>query len=83
MVGSLGPNRREILFGLWQLPQSCEVYPIEELEEFIEEERLFATGLSLIDAQLLYGAVKDRYRLWTFDKALRKAAEKFSRAYSP
>lgn len=82
ILGNLGPRKREIRLYLSLIPAAKE-YPAGEVVPFIEQEALSGRGLSLIDVQLLYGAVKDRYLLWTFDKALRKSAEKFNRAYSP
>jgi len=82
LLGQLGPKRQEIAAFLRTLPRA-EEHPLDEVLDFIECEHLFGRGLSLIDAQLLYGAVKDNYELWTFDKALRNAAARFDRAYSP
>ena len=80
VLGNLGPKKREIGLYFSLLPTTV-AHPLHDLIQFVERESLSGKGLSLIDAQLLYGSVKDDHLLWTFDKALRKAAERFDRAY--
>jgi predicted nucleic acid-binding protein len=79
ILGNLGPKKQEISL-YFSLLQTTVERPVHEVVKFVERESLSGKGLSLIDAQLLYGSVKDGYLLWTFDKALRKAAERFDRA---
>jgi predicted nucleic acid-binding protein len=70
--GSIG-NRRQIL----ELLQSLPTAPAAEHEEaihFLNEKRLYGRGLGWIDVHLLASAALARARLWTMDRALRKAA---------
>lgn len=82
MMGSLGPKRKQILADISFLP-TLSVYAIHELEDFVEERKLYETGLSLVDAQLLFAAIVEKdCLLWTRDKKLHKAAARFGLAYS-
>lgn len=76
MMGHLGSQRNRILADLETLP-SFPVATLSELSDFVEKERLFGTGLSLIDAQILYTAILENCPLWTHDRRLQVAAKKF------
>lgn len=57
------------------------VYPVEELGDFIEREKFYGLGLSLVDIQLLYAAILNDSTLWTHDGQLQKAALRFGKDY--
>lgn len=76
VLGNLGPKRDEMLLYFSLLPMAPE-HTISDVVKFVEKESLSGKGLSLVDAQLLCTAVRGGYFLWTHDKPLRKAAEKF------
>jgi len=80
-LGHLGPRKKDLLLLFSLLPSSQE-HGVADLIAFAEKENLAGKGLSLVDVQLLSTSVKQGYYLWTLDKALRKAAEKFSCALS-
>jgi predicted nucleic acid-binding protein len=48
----------------------------EEVMTLVEREGLSATGLGWVDAHLLTAARLSSTRLWTLDRALRRAAER-------
>ncbi|HKP94895.1 MAG TPA: type II toxin-antitoxin system VapC family toxin [Fibrobacteria bacterium] len=73
-------SRKEVLHRLALLPSAASARHPEVLA-FIEAHRLSGLGLGFIDMHLLAAANLDGFRLWTRDKALRKAAEKLKVAY--
>jgi predicted nucleic acid-binding protein len=73
-------SRKEILHWLGLLPAATLVRHAEVLG-FIEAHRLSGLGLGFIDAHILASASLEGLRLWTRDKALRKAAEALRIAY--
>jgi predicted nucleic acid-binding protein len=72
--GRLSP-RAEILELLAQLPQAPRATD-EEVLEFIERERLYASGIGWIDAHLLASAALGRVPLWTADRPLERAVRR-------
>jgi len=65
----------EALAGLSTLPTASH----SELLQFVEVNRLFGTGLSLVDAHLLASTLLvPGTLLWTRDKRLRSEADKLS-----
>lgn len=80
MMGSLGPKRSSILSDLGLLP-ILPLYDIDELRDFIDREKLYGLGLSLVDIQLLYTTILNDSSLWTHDGQLHKAAIRFKTAY--
>lgn len=81
MLGHLGPKKKEILL-YFSLMKTAPEQAVSDVVKFTEKGALSGKGLSLVDVQLLATAVKEGHLLWTLDKALRKAAEKFSCALS-
>lgn len=63
-------NRKEILELLQKLPPA-PVVSHEEVLTYIEYEKLYGKGLSLIDVHLLASSRLSKAKLWTFDKTLR------------
>ena len=80
MLGNLGPQRMDILSTLRIIPHLPE-YPTSEIQEFIQEEKLYGKGLSLIDVHLLYSSLRNHHALWTADKQLEWFARKFRCAH--
>ena len=80
-MGHLGPKRKHILHDLDHLPQ-CTVATIAELRDFADREKLAGSGLSLVDAQLLYSAIQDDYTVWSLDPILQKWAKKYHVAFA-
>ncbi len=74
--GSL-KNRKEILSLLKDLPQA-QTAESDEILQFIENKRLFGTGLGLVDVHLLASALLTKMLLWTADKPLQTAADKLN-----
>jgi predicted nucleic acid-binding protein len=67
-------NRSRILELLTSLPAAPSAeYP--EAMHFLSAHRLHGRGLGWVDIHLLASASLARTRLWTMDRALRKAAE--------
>ncbi|MDE3015660.1 MAG: type II toxin-antitoxin system VapC family toxin [Pseudomonadota bacterium] len=74
--------RQAILGSLRALPHADPV-DYEEALVFIEEHRLFGSGIGYVDAHLLASARLSSARLWTRDKRLNKAAIRLGLAYRP
>lgn len=73
--------RIQTLKNLRQL-RHCNQAGLQEVEEFIEREVLYALGCGLIDLQLLTSVlITPGTKLWTLDKHLAKLAERFGVAY--
>ena len=82
LVGNLGQKREKILNELQIFPKA-PIYSLEELQSFIDAEKLFGKGLSLIDAQLIYTALVNDCMLWTRDKSLLLLAKRYKKVYDP
>ena len=67
-------NRVEILRLLSTLPQA-RITEFSETVHFLETKQLFGLGLGWVDVNLLASAQLTGCRLWTYDKALVRAAE--------
>ena len=79
LLGQL-KNRREILTLMQALPEAT-LLTQKELLHFIEHRQLAGTGIGFVDAHLLASIELMQGLLWTTDKPLRLAADKFDRAY--
>jgi predicted nucleic acid-binding protein len=66
-------RRNEILSMLKALPQA-DFVEHEEILRFVEARRLYGRGIGWVDAHLLASTLMTGCLLWTFDKALRRAA---------
>lgn len=82
LLGQLGTQRTEILKSLDQLP-SPPVSSLQELRDFLDEEKLAGSGLSLIDLQLLHTTLAEQQILWTFDKILARYAKRCNILFEP
>lgn len=80
MLGDLGPRRKQVLCDIDLLPKSVDC-SIQEIRNFVEEEKLFGTGLSLVDAHLLYACLVEDQLLWTHDRILHRAAVHYKKAF--
>jgi len=73
-------QRNEILSALENLPQAPVAFS-NEVNFFIEQHALYGLGIGLIDAHLLASArLSGNTRLWTLDKRLLAAANRFNLA---
>ena len=70
--GSL-QKRDEILGMLKALPEAY-LLEHEEVLSFLQTRRLYGRGIGWVDAHLLASTLLTGCALWTFDKALRRAA---------
>lgn len=68
-------NRKEILLLLSSLPKGI-CAENDEILQFIENKKLFQSGLGLIDVHLLACAQLSRSKIWTLDKKLNTVAAK-------
>ena len=66
-------RRNEILSMLKALPQA-DFVEHEKMLRFVEARRLYGRGIGWVDAHLLASTLMTGCLLWTFDKALRRAA---------
>jgi predicted nucleic acid-binding protein len=73
-------NRKLILSLMNALPSISEISR-EEYFIFLEQHKMYGLGLGFIDINLLASAVLANCELYTRDKALRSAAEKFNIDY--
>jgi len=64
-------NRKEIFDLLQKLTQAVEASH-EEILTFIENEKLYGKGLSLVDIHLLASTKLSKAKLWTLDKTLNR-----------
>lgn len=80
MMGYMGPQRRKVLSDLQWLPQLI-VYNVSFLRDFVEREKLYGLGLSLVDVQLLYGAWLYPCKILTSDKAFGRIAKRHDIAF--
>jgi hypothetical protein len=80
MMGHLKGRRSEILGNLKVLPQ-LPVYEIQDLANFLEKEKLYGLGLSLVDLQLLYSSLLKGSPIWTHDGSLHRAAKRYGKDY--
>lgn len=80
MLGHLGPRREQVLVDIDLLPK-CEHYSSAEVRSFIEGEKLYGKGLSLVDAHLLYSCLADGHSLWTHDHSLFRIANHYRKAF--
>jgi predicted nucleic acid-binding protein len=75
-------KRNEILGLLNDLP-STDLLDHSEVMEFIESRQIMNKGIGYIDVHLLGSGLVSEAPLWTFDKALQKAAGLLSIRYEP
>ncbi len=75
-------KRNEILSLLSFLPYTA-IVSYDEVLKFIEINKLYGTGLGLIDVNLLASSLISNAKLWTKDKRLEKAAKKLHCSYTP
>lgn len=80
-LGHLGARRRTILNDLGQLPE-VSLQSFSEIISFIENEKLYGSGLSLVDVQLLYTCLVEDCRLWSMDRQLVKTARHYGKEYA-
>lgn len=80
-LGNLGRARRDILENITEL-HTFKDHSIDDLNFFIEEERLYSKGLSLTDVQLLYSTIMEEALLWTHDKKLHQASHYYGKAFT-
>jgi len=67
-------KRNEILDLLNALPQAT-IAEHDEVMHFLDHNLLYGRGLGWIDAHLLASASLSKARLWTADRALKRAVE--------
>lgn len=80
-VGGL-PNRARTVAELRAFPRVPE-QPADDVLDLIDQHRLFNTGLSWGDAQLLASAIAYAVPIWTLDAALNAQAHAFGAAWLP
>jgi predicted nucleic acid-binding protein len=66
-------NRSEVLSLLSELPEAI-VADHEEVLNFVENNRLYASGIGWIDAHIIASALLSKAKLMTLDKPLSKVA---------
>ena len=74
-------NRHEILSLMRALPEATLVSQ-NELLHFIEHRRLAGSGIGFVDAHLLASIELMRGLLWTAEKPLHVATDRFDLAYT-
>lgn len=68
------PNRSEFIETYFAL-ETSKLINLEILFTFIEKEKLFGKGLSLIDLGIYVSARMNGHKIWTRDKNLKKLCE--------
>lgn len=62
----------------------CKQASLEEVEAFIEREKLYGLGCGIVDLILLTSVlITTGGKLWTLDKRLAKLAVRFQAEYMP
>ncbi len=74
-------SRPKVLSDLQRLPAATAA-DHDEVLGFLEQHRLFGSGITWMDAHLLASARLSHCRLWTLDAHLSAAAAKFHLGYS-
>ena len=75
-------NRDELMRMMERMPQT-DVVENNLVRQYIENNKLYSTGIGFIDSCIIASCVLNFHKLWTFDKALMKQAEKCKIIYSP
>jgi predicted nucleic acid-binding protein len=76
-------HRERVLRDFLDLPPAG-IVSSEEVLRFVEQHRLFGIGIGYVDAHLLASALlMGLTSLWTFDRRLRAAAQRFNLEYDP
>ena len=66
-------RERDIILGYWEhLPKTDESDVWIDAGIYSNENKLLGKGIGLIDSALIILAVKNKLRLWTLDKKLKK-----------
>ena len=80
-LGSIKP--REALLRFLQLLPSTLISTDADVLVFIDEQRLFGTGIGYVDAHLLAACINGGHKLWTRDKRLAAQADRLAVSYEP
>ena len=80
-LGSL-KNRNELMRMMDRMPHT-DVVDNNLVKQYIENNKLYNTGIGFVDASIIASCVLNSHRLWTLDKALIKQAAKCKILYSP
>ena len=66
-------RERDIILGYWEyLPKTDESNVWIDAGNYSNKNKLFEKGIGLIDSVLIIIAVKNKLRIWTLDKKLKK-----------
>ena len=64
--------------------QTCDQASLNEVQAWVERERLYGKGCGLVDLVLLASTcISPGLRLWTLDKPLASLAERFGVLFYP
>ena len=74
MCGQI-PNRNQVIHALKKIKQLDAVTP-KEFEYFINEQKIYSSGLGFVDCHLLASAMIGHCALYTHDKTLDKFFKK-------
>ena len=78
------PAPRVQTLGDMALLASAQQATLDEMQEFIEREKLYGLGCGLVDIALLASTIiTPNTQLWTMDKRLSDLAQRFGVAYLP
>jgi len=80
MVGHLGKQRVKRLNDLDFIPKAA-IHSVETLKDFVQQERLFGLGFSIVDIQLIYSSLLEDAFIWTLDRKLHLLADHYKKAY--
>jgi predicted nucleic acid-binding protein len=71
LQGARRPDEKEVIMGYWKNLLHCNEEDIFiEAGNYSAEKKLFAQGVGLIDAAILFLVIKNDLKLWTLDKKL-------------
>jgi hypothetical protein len=78
------PQPRIQTLRLFNFLSMCQQSTVDEVNNFIEREKLYGLGYGMVDLALLTSClITPNSCLWTCDKRLHQLASRFSIAYSP
>ncbi len=82
-LGDFGVKRGSHFQDLREIPFLSFDYDFDCLNNFVEDNELFGTGLSFVDVELLRACSENNSLLWTQDKILFKFASKMKLEFRP
>lgn len=72
-----GSLKNKVLHSLLSSLPKVKVPALEEIESFLQNEKIWAYEIGLVDSVILYSAINGNVKLYTINKKLQKASTVF------